>query len=322
MSSGNNLSRSRMVVYRYGDGVYVEKWYQRRIKWPGGMVLALLVTSLFAITWQQRVALIGMPAAVAHTSVKGNAGGLIDTAAQDRQLADNIVDLQPLLNEWQQQHGNQRWSVVAKSIYGPSFDARINENSLYEAGSLHELFLMLPLKDKLPLEKWQQTRIQADGKNRTVTECVDMMLRLSDSPCGEAVGNYVGWAKATHALKSAGFTRTDLALSADGQFQTAASDVANYLQQLDGQLLPEKMREKVLTSMSKQMFRQGIPAGCPGCTVQNKIGNTNPALHDAGLVTYSRGKYVLVIMSEDNHDYREIATLAGRIQQRILDESE
>lgn len=323
MSSGNSKPRARAVVYRYGDGVYAQKWYQRHIQWPGISLLALLVVGLFAVTWQQRVALIGNDRTmVANTSVKSDTTGLIGQTTGDRALADNIVDLQPLLDEWGQRHSGERWSVVAKSIDGPSFDAHLNENSLYEAASLYKLFLTLPLKDKLPLEKWQQTRMQVGDKNRTVAECVDMMIRLSDNPCGEAIGSYVGWSKATNAIKAAGFTRTDLTLGSDDQFQTAASDVASYLQQLDLQLLPEKMREKVLTSMAKQTFRQGIPAGCPGCTVQDKIGNINRVLHDAGIVTYSRGKYVLVIMSEDNHDYREIAKLAGQIQQRILDESE
>lgn len=323
MSSGNKSSRSRAVVYRYGDGVYVEKWYQRRIKWPGVSLIVMLTVGLFAVTWQQRLALIGDGrAAVANTSVKSDAGTSVAQQMNDRELAANIVDLQPLLDQWGRQHQGQRWSVVVKSIDGPSFDARLNENSLYETASLYKLFLVLPLKDKLPLEKWQQTHVPAGDKSRTVAECVDMMIRLSDNSCGEAIGSYVGWSKATAAIKSAGFTHTDLILGADDQFQTAASDVATYLQQLDGQLLPEKMREKVLTSMGKQIFRQGIPAGCPGCTIQDKIGNINRVLHDAGIVTYSRGKYVLVVMSEDNRDYREIAKLSGQIQQHILDESD
>lgn len=320
MGFGHKVSKHVSAVeYRFDQPLAPRGWHKKKVGWFGKFMVMSMTLGLFGFALGMRESLIdSINTQYSQTAVQTSSTDTPAPVTATPKLATNIVDLQPTLNKWVYGHQNQRWSIVAKSIEGPQFDVSINADQLYESASIYKLFLTLPINRQIPFKQQSQTKIDIGGTKQTIAKCVDLMIRISDNACGEALGYYINWGKATTQLQEAGFRQTDFVHHKD-TLETSAADTARFLEQLNGTLLPADARDAILTSMSKQVFRDGIPAGCPGCTVYDKIGNIDNVLHDAGIVSYSRGKYILVIFSENSRDYKAIAEVAGQVHQKILD---
>lgn len=80
-------------------------------------------------------------------------------------------------------------------------------------------------------------------------------------------------------------------------------------------------RNKLLTAMGKQVYRDGIPAAAsaadPGSTVQDKVGWLGTTDNDAAIVTTAEGQRYLLVIMTDNGSYQNfsaIKTYAEKIQ--------
>lgn len=80
-------------------------------------------------------------------------------------------------------------------------------------------------------------------------------------------------------------------------------------------------RNKLLTAMGKQVYRDGIPAAAtaadPGSTVQDKVGWLGTTDNDAAIVTTAAGQRYLLVIMTDNGSYQNfsaIKTYAEKIQ--------
>jgi beta-lactamase class A len=301
-------------MYRYGQALPPQHWYQKRVGWFGRTITAALIVGL--------VGFAGLTTAIKHSTsqtfaAQTSKAAKLNTKSPITSDADinNIVDLQPVLDKWNADHKDQKWAAVATSLSGPSFDARINADKPFESASIYKLFLTIPLFQQVPVEQQPKVTMSVNGSKKSIATCVDLMLRLSDNPCGEAAGDYVNWSKAGNIMKQKGFTHT--MFGKDG-IKTSASDTAAYLQGLSGDMFTRPAKDSIMKSLYQQRYRDGIPAGCPGCTVANKTGQINDVVHDAAIVQYKGGTYILVIFSE-NGSFKQIAQLTGQIQQKILD---
>lgn len=240
----------------------------------------------------------------------------ISTAPLVTAKVENIVDLQPVLDEWVAEHPGQEWAVSVKSLTGATFNASINADKQFDSASMYKLLILLPLFNQVPVEHQKNVNLTVNGASKSMATCVDLMLRVSNNECGEAAGRYLSWKKADSVLKKAGFTHTTL--NSTSGIKTSTGDTAKFLEELQGDMFSRNARETILTSLKQQRWREGIPAGCPGCTVANKTGSINGVTHDAAIVEYSGGSYVLAIFSE-KASFADIAELTGRIQQQIFD---
>ena len=308
-------NKSSEVNYTFGQALPPKHWYQKSVGWFGKSVLGLAVFGM-------GVYYIGVPAY--HDRVNVNLSSKINKLSEspatvkpiEDKTPDNIVEIQSVLDNWQATHKGEKWAVVARSISGPSFDAQLNVDQQFNSASIYKLFLTLPLYEKLPADKQNTTNIFVDGKSESIAECVDVMLRLSNNECGEALGAYVGWDKISKSLKQNKFNNTSFGGSG---IKTTVADTATFLERLSvSDLFDNKSRDFIMSSLSRQKWRDGIPSGCPGCNVANKTGQIEDVTHDAGIVRYQSGSYVLVIFSEKG-SFKEISQLTGQIQQKILD---
>lgn len=225
-------------------------------------------------------------------------------------VTPQIVDLQPILNTWAAQNPKQIWGIAVKSLSGPEFQAQLNADRQFRSASLYKLFLVQPLFSRYSLSQQQTTSVAS----RSVAACLDVMLRLSDNPCGEAIAQKLGWSKVTRELKAAGYMNTDF--SKGERLVTSAGDTALFLERLNEGMLDEQSRATVMKSLLAQRWNKGIPAGCTGCQVANKTGNLGSIMNDAAIVQYAGGSYVLAIVSEGG-SFKQIAELTRQIQSAI-----
>jgi len=244
----------------------------------------------------------------------------IDYAANQPQLnappaslTDQDSGLQAIINQFVASHTDHQWSVLAQGLGSDERSASYNARQNIESASIYKLFLMYPLMQKTPISQWGQVNVDLLGSNATLADCVTAMLKVSDNDCGQAVGNYVGWGYATTQLKSIGLEATNLN-DLDGP-TTTAGDTAYFLQGLyAGKWFDGATRNFILNILDQQIYRSGIPTGCgQGCNVADKTGNLDSVRHDAGIVRYNRGAYVLSIFT-NGASYAQIAQLTGRIQ--------
>ena len=307
--------KNKPAYYKLGQAPPAKHWYQKRVGWFGRITMTLLLVGLlgFAGTTQSmlRNDKKTFAAQTSGSTALNNAKPLTDTPE-----FENIVDLQPVLDKWNSDHPGQKWAVVAKSVTGPSFDAKLNPDQQFESASIYKLFLTLPLFYQIPLEQQPNIKMNVAGSQKSIATCVDLMLRLSNNECGEAIGQYINWKKADDVLKKGGFNHT--VFSQKGGLKTSAGDTAAFLSSLNDDMFTRNAKDTIMKSLYQQRYRDGIPAGCPGCTVANKTGQIDDVVHDAALVQYKGGSYILVIFSQ-NGNFKQISQLTGQIQQKILD---
>jgi hypothetical protein len=229
---------------------------------------------------------------------------------------DKSQQLQSTLDGWMQTHANHKWSVVVQGLDGDPSHAAANPDAAQDIASIYKLLMMYPLSKKLPRSQWDSTNVYASGKTQSITACVELMLLKSNNPCGEAVAGFVGWKKADAQLAAVGLTHT----SFDRNTNSTAGDISIYLKQLyEDKLLDQGDKAYIYSLMQQQIYRGGIPSGCPTCTVRDKTGDTGQVRNDAAIINYGSGRtYTLVVLSNGG-SYAEIADLTASIHNVFTD---
>lgn len=291
-------------------------WYQRRVGIAGKVFLALILLgpiSVYGINYsftKQRAAQLSAATSQGDGLKKVTASTIADGPAE------NIVDVQFVLDKWANDHPGETWSVSAKSIEGPQFEAQINADASYKSASIYRLMLALPLFSEIPAEHQQNITVTASGAQTSLARCVDIMIRLSDAACARSAEDYISKTKAEAQFNKHGMKNTEF--MANGMVRTTASDTTAYMASLYGDALPAASKNAVLRLLREQVNKTGIPVGCPGCIVANKSDPNEQLIHDTAIMQYKSGTYVLTIFS-DSGDYAAVAQLAGKIQQKIVD---
>ncbi|MGH9856798.1 MAG: serine hydrolase, partial [Acidobacteriota bacterium] len=221
------------------------------------------------------------------------------------------VQLESIISSWAKSHPSNSWSAA---VYGLKNDRRYAEykpDQIFYSASIYKLLLMYPLFQNRTLAQSRDTNVSAAGVSRNLLDCVSLMIRVSDNPCGHAVGSLVGWSRADTELSELGLRNTELSFPAGSK--TSAGDTALYLKALyNSRLFSEDIKNYIIDLMHKGTWRSGIPAGCASCSVANKTGDLG-VRHDAAIVEYSNKAYVLVIFT-DGASYAQIAQLTTQIQ--------
>lgn len=302
--------------YRFDQEPPVLHWYQKKVGWFGK---TLVLTLILGLTGS------GVFGYAYHINDQKSLAALVNKSRLQKVTASpieetpakNIIDVQTVLDRWVKDHPNQKFSVVAKSIEGPTFDAKLNQDKTYESLSLHKLFLLVPLYAQVPHEQHKTINLAVNGGQKSMSVCVDVMIRLSNDICNGAVSSYIDWDKTSDLLKQHGLNKTSF-FDDNKNLKTTAQDTADLLQKINSDLFSTSAKSSVLSLLREQYYRQGVPASCPGCVVANKADGRDSLANDAAIVQYSGGRYVLVIIAKDS-SLAEISELSGRIQQKILD---
>lgn len=233
---------------------------------------------------------------------------LVSSAVEIKSVPDNSQPLQALLSSWAAAHPAQQWGIDVRQLNGGASKASHNPNQQFFPASIYKLLVMGSLLGKLPYSEWDKT---IDKSGPTYAACVDRMIRHSDNPCGVAIGRFVGWKNADINLKNIGLSNTRLSGDADS-LHTTAADVSLYLQEFYTDNRYPQAKQSVMTSMSRQIYKKGIQAGSPGCTVYDKIGDLDGVRHDAAIVECPDSAYILTILSRGG-SYAQIADLSQRV---------
>lgn len=161
------------------------------------------------------------------------------------------------------------------------------------SASLYKLFVANQIYRQVDAGTLSLKKVLARGK--TVEQCLEPMIVVSDNACGAQLGDLLGWGKQDTDLHNQGFNGTSL----DDLPHTSSNDVSLLFARLyAGKLLSEKSSAAFLGLLKDQEIVNRLPQGLPsGTTIAHKTGDLYGYMHDAGIVYGPKTDYVVTIMS-------------------------
>lgn len=145
----------------------------------------------------------------------------------------------------------------------------------------------------------------------TIDGCVDKVVLSGHDACTRALGDLINWGDNNSLLAAQGFRNTSIS---NGGGATTARDGADWaIKLLNGSITTVAQRSALVSLMSEQNNRNGIPAGvAPTATVANRTGQAGSVRYDVGIVYHPRGTYVLSVFT-DGSNFAAIADLAHEV---------
>ncbi|MGD8373692.1 MAG: class A beta-lactamase-related serine hydrolase [Candidatus Woesebacteria bacterium] len=216
-------------------------------------------------------------------------------------IAQESAELQQIVDDFSASYPSTvRVSVVdlsngASASYNP--DKRTVSASLYKMFVAYGIYQMI---DNGSLSASQNI----SSLGLSVNQCLNLMITISDNPCGKALGGIAGWSELDKELAQQGYSNTTLD-NYDGAGNiiddkyTTTSDATLLLKRLyEGNLLGQDSSDNFVSLLKQQTYNDWLPAGLPGsATIAHKTGALYGYVHDAGIVYGSGHDYVIVVMS-------------------------
>jgi beta-lactamase class A len=215
-------------------------------------------------------------------------GKLDPIVEYDRQYSNTDQRLVALMNKVSGAHPG--YGISMMKIDGPSVN--VNGDKQFVAASTYKLYVAYAVVKEVEAGRMSWTESLG---GRTVAQCFDDMIVVSDNSCPKAFGSRIGWRTITSQMHDLGLSNnTQLGSS----MYTTSNDLAYFLYRLErGSLMSSAGRDRLIGAMKRQSYtRAGIPKGAGG-TVADKVGDVDGYLHDAAIVYGSNKTYVLVVMT-------------------------
>jgi beta-lactamase class A len=220
--------------------------------------------------------------------------------------------LQSAVDSWFTTAGGGSASVVIVDPKDGSVLASLNPDAQYFTASLYKLYVAYEGYKQVDVAAVDPSESYQEGRSRA--ECLDLMIRESDSPCGEKMWAEIGKQNLTQILKGYGLQNTDMTA-----LRTTAADTARMLRRIStSEGLSEASQTAYLDSMKTQqtLYRRGLPSGFSSeVVVYNKVGwNEQQEYHDAAIVELPDGRRVVIAMLTSGVGTRNISGLAQALE--------
>ena len=211
------------------------------------------------------------------------------------------------------------YGVFVKNLKtGESFS--LNENKVFEAGSLYKLWTMAAVIKQLEsgdLKTDQKLSQAIPVLNRkfgidpelaeqtqgtitlTVDEALNQMITISHNYAALLLTEKIGLSKVAAFLEEKNFNASKVGTDGSAPVTTPL-DIALYMEKLyKGELANSDSTTKMLELLKAQKLNNKIPLKLPPETViAHKTGELGWFSHDAGIIYSPKGEYIIVVMSE------------------------
>lgn len=223
-----------------------------------------------------------------------------------------LPSLQPTIDEW------VKSTSGTVSVHITDADGKVlathNAEKTYFTASIYKLYVAYAGYQKIDDGTYSLNDPYLSGYNRG--ECLDAMIRDSNSPCGEKMWAELGKTELTEQMKNYGLKATSLT-----GLETTAQDAAVILANIaNGKDLKPASQKAYLDSMKTQdaLYRRGLPSGFKKLTVYNKVGwNLTQEWHDTAIVETKDGQKVIVSVFTNGAGFRSVAALGTQIESEL-----
>ena len=217
--------------------------------------------------------------------------------------------LQAALDAWVASQSGVASVVVSDPVSGDMLAVH-NADQAYFTASIYKLYVAYEGYRAVDAGDLDPAQDYINGN--TLAECLDIMIRESDSPCAEKLWAGLGKPELNTILESYGLTDTDMV-----GLRTTAADTAIVLQRVaTGEGLSDASQQAMLDSMQNQVFRDALNKGFSSdVTVYNKIGfNELIEYHDTAIIELENGDRLVVSVLTERIGTTQIAALGATIE--------
>ena len=222
------------------------------------------------------------------------------TQSQKKEEPDVTVlattELQRIADEFAVPYGQKVGVYVTDLSNGAT--ATVNADQQFVTASIYKLYIAYAVYNAVDKGTLSLTKVLDETvDNKTVDQCLDVMITVSDNPCGSALGFLVGWREADQLAKAMGASSTIINNPTGTDKQTTARDTALLLSRLyHGTLLSKVSTAQFIQYLKDDEINTYLPSGLPtGTVIAHKIGYLYGFVHDAGII-YGPKKDVLVVL--------------------------
>ncbi|WP_300345318.1 serine hydrolase [Nesterenkonia sp.] len=220
-------------------------------------------------------------------------------------------DLNAYLSQLAEAHPG-RIAISLQEISGQQRRASTHGSDTAVTASTYKLFVAYSIIRQVEAGEmdWEDDAVG----DRSLAQCFQDMIIVSDNACPEAIGPEIGWTQIYSDAASAGAGSTG---QGGGAIVTSPNDLTSLLVRLEtGQLsMSAAGHDRMRNALAANVHRQGIPAGSAG-QVLNKPGWINGRIHDAAIVRHPQGTYVLSIMSTGS-TWTSVAAITRDIERAL-----
>jgi len=244
------------------------------------------------------------------------AAPLVQTKQKDVQnqtLASSVSvtpDLQPIVDTWLASQ-NARFSISIYDVQARQTIGQNNPSEVLFAASLYKIYVAyLALVD---IQNGTMDPGEILTGEFTRKDCIDKMIRESNSQCGEAMMADIGQTTLNQRVKDISLTGTFF-----NGIRTSAADSALILQYIaDKRDLNDENTAFLLDAMLTQeaKYKRGLQSGAPEAKWETKVGwNLDENYHDIGIMTVPDGRrFIVAILSQGQGSPDPIADFSQTI---------
>lgn len=226
-----------------------------------------------------------------------------------------LVDLQPTLDDWLKTQSAQ-YSIEVYDLSNHKVIAAHDPDTAFFTASLYKPYIAYFGYKKMTDGSFTDTPDYQNGRSRL--QCLFVMIKNSDSPCGETMMAELGRPWIDTQLPALGMKCTSLV-----GLKTCAHDmntlIVDFMNTKD---IAEKYKQSLFKSMDEQIFRLAMEEGFDKAKfIGSKVGfNLDINYHETSLVTFADGRqYLVTIMSQGQGSPRPLRDLAHRFQAVLLE---
>ncbi len=188
-------------------------------------------------------------------------------------LDPEFIDLQPVVDAWLTEYNHGKVAVMVYDLNNDQVAASYNADVQMLPASVYKLFYAYDAYREISAGNDDPNELYLGDK--TLGECLDLMMRVSHNPCAEAMlDDPVRSARVAQMITDFGLTNTK-----SDALMTSAHDVTELLKKYythDGWNDESwtKWQDSTLNQPPAEAgdFRQGLPSGFTTAKVYNKVG--------------------------------------------------
>lgn len=247
-----------------------------------------------------------------------------DQSPQEPEKIEEVekIDFQPVIDEWIKTVSGKK-SILIYDLENNDLSAKYNTEAYYNIASLYKLFVVYEGYRKIERKEWSKDA--SVGKSGyTISECLDLAIRESNSVCAETLLSMIGREKLNKVIKN------DFEVDSNVLGLTASIEDINKIMKIfyehkdiKDETLISKIKDSFLVQpTTKYNWRQGLPSGFNKANVYNKVGweyNEDEKrwniYHDAAIVEFpEEDRHFIVIVMTEKIPYQKIRNLGTLIE--------
>lgn len=198
----------------------------------------------------------------------------------------------------------------------------LNENKLFETGSLYKLWIMAAVYNQIQNgsltadeilsedittlnEQFNIDPDLAELSNGTITMTVqnalNQMITISHNYAALLLTEKIKLSSVAKFLKTSGFNESSVGTDGNDPKSTVSDILLFYEKLYAGELASEENTQKMISLLKNQQLNDGLTKYLPnGTQIAHKTGDIGWYKHDAGIVFSEKGDYIIIVMSESD----------------------